>query len=131
MKDFFRNNGLLILIIAVLLTLIVAITSALMGGIADPLSNLAGIVTTPFRNGANRVVTWMEEQYQGIFRRDELQAEYEALKKKYAELEALQKRIHDRIKAILGIEIRVSLVEPKSLERFTGKAQRVVDLRQK
>ena len=62
MKDFFRNNGLLILIIAVLLTLIVAITSALMGGIADPLSNLAGIVTTPFRNGANRVFTWMEEQ---------------------------------------------------------------------
>lgn len=87
MKDFFRNNGLLILIIAVLLTLIVAITSALMGGMADPLSNLAGIVTTPFRNGADRVVTWMEEQYQGIFRRDELQAEYEALKKKYAELE--------------------------------------------
>ena len=53
------------------------------------------------------------------------------LLEKYAELEALQKRIHDRIKAILGIEIRVSLVEPKSLERFTGKAQRVVDLRQK
>ena len=51
------------------------------------------------------------------------------LLEKYAELEALQKRIHDRIKAILGIEIRVSLVEPKSIERFTGKAQRVVDLR--
>lgn len=46
-----------------------------------------------------------------------------------AELEALQKNIHDRIKAILGIEIAVSLVEPKSIERFTGKAQRVVDLR--
>ena len=49
--------------------------------------------------------------------------------KELAELEALQKRIHDRIKAILGIEIRVSLVEPKSIERFTGKAQRVVHLR--
>ena len=51
------------------------------------------------------------------------------LLEKYAELETLQKRIHDRIKAILGIEIKVSLVEPKSIERFTGKAQRVVDLR--
>ena len=53
------------------------------------------------------------------------------LLERYAELEALQKRVHDRIKSILGIEIAVSLVEPKSIERFTGKAQRVVDLRGK
>lgn len=52
-----------------------------------------------------------------------------SLLEKYAELEALQKRIHDRIKAILGIQIKVSLVEPKTIERFTGKAHRVVDLR--
>lgn len=52
-----------------------------------------------------------------------------SLLERYAELESLQHRIHDRIKAILGIEIKVSLVEPKSIERFTGKAQRVVDLR--
>lgn len=52
-----------------------------------------------------------------------------SLLERYGELEALQLRIHDRIKTILGIEIKVSLVEPKSIERFTGKAQRVVDLR--
>ena len=56
---------------------------------------------------------------------DELYASLSRL----GELEALQKRIHDRIKAILGIEIAVSLVEPKSLDRYTGKAQRVLDLR--
>lgn len=87
MKDFFRNNGLLILIIAVLLTLIIGVASALMGGVADPLSNLAGIITTPFRDGINHVVTWAEEQYEGVFRRNELQADYEDLKKKYAALE--------------------------------------------
>ena len=48
---------------------------------------------------------------------------------RYGELEALQHGIHNRIKAILGIEIKVSLVEPKTIERFVGKAQRVVDLR--
>ena len=48
---------------------------------------------------------------------------------RYGELEALQRSIHDRIKSILGIEIKVSLVEPKTIERFVGKAQRVVDLR--
>lgn len=53
------------------------------------------------------------------------------LLERYAELEALQKRVHDRIKSILGIEITVSLVEPKTIERFTGKAQRIVDLRNK
>ena len=48
---------------------------------------------------------------------------------RYGELEALQRGIHNKIKAILGIEIKVSLVEPKTIERFVGKAQRVVDLR--
>jgi Coenzyme F390 synthetase len=47
----------------------------------------------------------------------------------YGELEALQKRIHDRLKSVLGLETKVTLVEPKSLERFQGKAKRVLDLR--
>ena len=47
----------------------------------------------------------------------------------YGELEKLRKNIHDRIKAILGIEIKVTLVEPKTIERFTGKAKRILDLR--
>lgn len=49
----------------------------------------------------------------------------------YGELEKLRQTIHDRIKNILGIAIKVSLVEPKTIERFTGKAQRVLDLRNK
>ena len=44
-------------------------------------------------------------------------------------LEALQKRVHDRLKSVLGLETRVTLVEPKSLERFQGKAKRILDLR--
>lgn len=47
----------------------------------------------------------------------------------YRELEALQKNIHDRLKSVLGLETRVTLVEPKSLERFQGKAKRILDLR--
>ena len=58
-------------------------------------------------------------------------AEIRALLEKYGELEKLRKTIHDKIKNILGIEIKVSLVEPKTIERFTGKAQRVLDLRKK
>ena len=36
----------------------------------------------------------------------------------YGELEKLRKNIHDRIKAILGIEIKVTLVEPKTIELY-------------
>ena len=47
----------------------------------------------------------------------------------YAELENLRNKIHHDIKVILGIETKVSLVEYKSLERFQGKAKRILDLR--
>lgn len=47
----------------------------------------------------------------------------------FGELEALQKRIKERIRSVLGLDLKVTLVEPKSLERFQGKAKRVLDLR--
>ena len=47
----------------------------------------------------------------------------------YGELKALQRGLHDRLKSVLGLEIKVTLVEPKSLERFQGKAKRILDLR--
>ncbi len=47
-------------------------------------------------------------------------------------MEAMQK-LHDRISreisAVTGIHFKVELVEPNSLERFTGKAKRVADYR--
>ncbi|MBE6952307.1 MAG: phenylacetate--CoA ligase [Ruminococcaceae bacterium] len=48
---------------------------------------------------------------------------------RFAELETLQRNIHDRLKSVLGLECKVTLVEPGSLERFQGKAKRVLDLR--
>jgi len=47
----------------------------------------------------------------------------------FSGLEALQRDIHDKLKSVLGLETKVTLVEPKSLERFQGKAKRVLDLR--
>jgi phenylacetate-CoA ligase len=45
------------------------------------------------------------------------------------QLEALRKKIADRIQSTLGISIRVKLVEPKTIERTAGKAKRVIDNR--
>ena len=45
------------------------------------------------------------------------------------ELEGRQERLQRRIEEILGISVRVRLVEPKSIPRSEGKAIRVVDKR--
>jgi len=86
-KDFFRRNGLLILIAAILLALVTAVVSALLGGAADPFSNLANILTTPVRNGINAVVNWTEEKYSDAFEQEQLKQENEELKKRVSELE--------------------------------------------
>lgn len=45
------------------------------------------------------------------------------------ELEDLQMRLQKRIEDIVGISVKVRLVEPKSIPRSEGKAQRVIDKR--
>lgn len=52
-----------------------------------------------------------------------------SLLEQYAELETLQHTIQDKIHTVLGLMLKITLVEPKTLERFQGKAQRILDLR--
>ena len=44
-------------------------------------------------------------------------------------LEELKAKIEHEVHSIIGIKSKITLVEPKSLERFEGKAKRVKDLR--
>ncbi len=44
-------------------------------------------------------------------------------------LQAMEKRIEDDFKDLLGVTAKVKLVQPKSLQRSEGKAQRVIDRR--
>jgi phenylacetate-CoA ligase len=45
------------------------------------------------------------------------------------ELQALERRLVKDIKDIIGVSVKVKLVEPKSIARSEGKAQRVIDNR--
>jgi len=45
-------------------------------------------------------------------------------------LQALEGRIRDEMRNMLGIAARVKLVEPKSIQRSEGKAKRVIDRRE-
>ena len=45
-------------------------------------------------------------------------------------LETLSRRIRQEIETVLGLSVRIKLVEPRTIERSEGKAKRVRDLRQ-
>ena len=44
-------------------------------------------------------------------------------------LEALRQSAVSKLRTVLGIDAKVTLVSPKSLERYEGKAKRIVDMR--
>ncbi|MBN2297019.1 MAG: phenylacetate--CoA ligase [Deltaproteobacteria bacterium] len=80
----------------------------------------------------------LEPHYQLIVERegsmDTLEVQVEVSEKVFSdeirELQNLEKRITKDIKDYLGVTSKVKLVEPKTLQRFEGKAQRVIDKRQ-
>lgn len=65
---------------------------------------------------------------------DKIEVEVELLDENlldsFALLENLSSRIKGKLKSILGIEAKVTLVAPRSLARFEGKAKRVIDMRE-
>jgi len=109
LKNFFKNNGILLLIIALLLGALVAVASILLGGTANPLSNAIGFITTPIRNGTTAVASWAEGLYNYSFQYDALREENEALKAKIAELEELARegeadsKENVRLRQLLGL----------------------------
>lgn len=53
----------------------------------------------------------------------------EAFSDRMDRMQQLRARIVSEIKTVAGIRVKVDLMEPRSLERFAGKAKRVVDRR--
>jgi len=62
---------------------------------------------------------------------DKLEIRVELLKATdvYKELEAIQNKIKSKLRVILGLDAKISLESPNTLQRFEGKAKRVRDLR--
>lgn len=108
-------------------------------GRSDDMLKIRGVNVFPSQ--VESVLVGMDQNigphYQLIVRRegfhDTLEVKIEltdaSLLEKYSELEALHNRVHAKLKSVLGIEAKVTLTEPKSIERFMGKAKRVIDLR--
>ena len=96
MKQFFRDNGILILIAAVLLAAVLAVGSFLLGG--DPIADAVGFVTTPFRSMASSVAQWVEDQYDRAFRYDALVQTNEELRQQLAEMQEAAREGEDAIR---------------------------------
>lgn len=47
----------------------------------------------------------------------------------YKKLEELEKKIKHKLRVVLGLDAKISLESPNTLQRFEGKAQRVKDMR--
>lgn len=86
MKDFLRQNGILLLIAAVLLSVVVWLGSALLGG-TDPMTNLANTVSTPFRSGITAVLDWFGGVREYVLHYDQLHEELDDLRAEVARLE--------------------------------------------
>ena len=85
MKDFFRKNGLMVVIAALLLTAAVSITSAFLP--VNPVTNLLGLITTPFRAAATAVTGWGQGIWSYATEYDDLQNRVQELERQVAQME--------------------------------------------
>ena len=107
MKQFFRNNGGLLLVAAVLLAGVLVVGAYILG--YDPLSGALELLATPFRAASSAVAGWTQEQYDKSFRYEQAQAEIDALRRRVAELEQdaiagqEAQRENERMRDLLGL----------------------------
>lgn len=87
MKKFLRQNGAVLLIIALLLSILIGIGAAFSKGNADPISNVVNTITAPVRRGVSSVLDWAEGVYTYVFHYGELQDEISQLKTQVGKLE--------------------------------------------
>lgn len=85
MKKFFRDNGVLLLIVALLLSLFIGVGGQMLG--TDPLSSVINTVSTPVRAGINAVINWAEGLYDYIFHYQDMEQEVSELRRQVARLE--------------------------------------------
>lgn len=135
MKQFFKNNGFLILLAALLLAALLAVGSYLLGG--DPIAAALGVVTTPFRSLSSAAAQWVESGYDRGFRYDALEEVNEELKQRVAELEELEREYQDAVrqnelyKELLGLEqksARFDYEEASVTQRSTSSWEREATL---
>ena len=108
-------------------------------GRTDDMLKIRGVLIFPSQiERALLEVKGVEPHYQIIVTRpqhlDEIEVQVETSKKLFSDevrrLEEVRNKIEKRIESAIGLRVKVTLVEPKTLPRSEGKAKRVIDKRQ-
>ena len=62
---------------------------------------------------------------------DKLEIKVELVKStdNFNEITAIERKIKNKLRVVLGLDAKITLVSPNTLQRFEGKAKRVKDLR--
>ena len=81
------STSLLLVLIALLLSILIGVGSALLGGNTDPLSNVVNTVASPIRGGVSAVMDWAEGVYTYVFHYQELHDQLSDLQVKVSQLE--------------------------------------------
>ncbi len=109
MKKFLRNNGIFILVVAVLLTAIIGIGSAFVPGLTAPAQRTLGVLATPFRAAASFFVDRVEAAYDYAFRYQSMKSRVAALEEKVASMEEENRKAksaleeNDRLRNLLKL----------------------------
>ncbi len=105
-------------------------------GRTDDMLKIRGVNVFPSQ--IEEVILGVEEigpHYEIILTRkdhtDRMEIRVELLKAtdSFKELEAIEKKIKGKLRLVLGLDAKISLESPNTLQRFEGKAKRVKDLR--
>ena len=114
MKDFLRRNGIWLLVIAFLLSVLIGVFSAVMGGNADPLSNLVTTITAPVRNGVAAVGDWVQGVSRYVFRYGEMEQQIADLETENAQL---QEQVRESQEALQENELLRDLLDLREQRR--------------
>lgn len=115
------------------------VTMGRITGRSDDMLKIRGSIVFPSQiEKALLDIKGLEPHYQIILTRphqlDEIEIQVETNKKIFSDevkhIEEVRKNIEDQIESAIGLRVKVSLVEPKSIPRSEGKAKRVIDKRQ-
>ncbi len=107
-------------------------------GRSDDMIKVRGVMIFPYQiEQAILEVQGVEPHYQIILTRphylDEIEVQVEMSKEVFSDdvktIENLRKKLEKRVEETVGVRVKVTLVEPKSIPRSEGKAKRIIDKR--
>ncbi|MCD8126190.1 MAG: rod shape-determining protein MreC [Clostridiales bacterium] len=114
MKNFFQKHGFWVIIAALFLAAGLTLGSAVVPNFTAPLTNLVGVIATPFRNGANSFFSWVEGVYDYAFRYEELQQKVADLEQEVAEMREENREAQDALDENERLRELLNLAEKRS-----------------